>query len=61
MTDQPETHLDCGDSLDDVREVVEMLSRSDGVASLWHDLEHGAGLFRLLAHLDLPSEGTVPK
>ncbi|PWU60758.1 hypothetical protein DLE60_09420 [Micromonospora globispora] len=55
MTDQPEAHIDCGHSWDDVGEVAEMVQRDQGMIALWHDLDHVAGLLRLLAYLDLPS------
>jgi len=55
MVNQPEQHIDSGQSSDDLAELTDMLSRGpDDVLPLWHDLQHLAGLLRLLAYLDLP-------
>jgi hypothetical protein len=56
MVQAPEQHLDCGQSTDDLAEIKVLLERdtADTVA-LWHGLAHAAGLLRLLAYLDLPT------
>ncbi len=61
MADQPEGDVDCGQLTDDLAEVLGMLRRDedDDVIVLWHDLQHLAGLLRLLAYLDLP--GMAPR
>lgn len=46
--------LDCGQTSDDAAEVAALV-RGESPVVLWHDLEHAAGLLRLLARLDLPS------
>ncbi|HEX5540643.1 MAG TPA: hypothetical protein VFX60_03635 [Micromonospora sp.] len=45
--------LDCGQTSDDAAEVAALL-HGESPMVLWHDLEHAAGLLRLLARLDLP-------
>ncbi|MEU5784125.1 hypothetical protein [Micromonospora lupini] len=55
MTPQPELAIDCGQSSDDLAELVGIVQRGqEGVPSLWHDIPHVSGLLRLLAYLDLP-------
>lgn len=55
MVDHPEQHIDCGQSSDDVREIADLLGREgQEPLSLWHDLDHLAGVLRMLAYLDLP-------
>src|SRR5262245_43649607 len=52
----PEAHLDCGQSSDDFAEVTAAAQRGPhDVIALWHDLDHLAGVLRLLAFLDLPT------
>jgi hypothetical protein len=55
MTQTPDAHVDCGQSSDDVEE-ISALARGDSRDEivLWHDLDHLAGVMRLLAYLDLP-------
>jgi hypothetical protein len=55
---EPEAHVDCGQSTDDVEELT-ALARGDSrdLIVLWHDLEHLAGVMRMLAFLDLPVVG----
>ena len=48
-----------GQLSDDVREVREMLSRTDAPV-VWHDLSHIAAIFLRIAALDLP-EGRVER
>ncbi|SCF27598.1 hypothetical protein [Micromonospora chokoriensis] len=47
----------CGKLLDVVAELHALLrpSADDDVLVLWHDLQHLAGVLRLLAYLDLPT------
>jgi hypothetical protein len=56
MTQTPEDHIDCGQSTDDVAEVSELARGSRAMIVLWHDLEHLAGVMRLLAFLDRPGQ-----
>ncbi|MEU8219898.1 hypothetical protein AB0C47_29495 [Micromonospora taraxaci] len=52
----PEAGIDLGQSSDDVAELRALLRRpADDVLVLWHDLQHLAGVLRLLAYLDLPT------
>ncbi|GAB4101631.1 hypothetical protein GCM10028790_06490 [Micromonospora taraxaci] len=54
----PEAGIDLGQSSDDVAELHALLRRpADDVLVLWHDLQHLAGVLRLLAYLDLPKPG----
>jgi hypothetical protein len=56
--DDPAAGIDVGQASDDVAEVRALLRRSvDDVPVLWHDLQHLAGVIRLLAYLDLPGIG----
>nr|WP_308313106.1 hypothetical protein [Streptomyces sp. ISL-1] len=55
MSKVPAAQLDCGQVSDDVAEIVALVRRSpENVTALWHELDHLAGVMRLLAHLDLP-------
>jgi hypothetical protein len=50
--------IDVGQSSDDTAELRALLRRpTDDVPVLWHDLQHIAGVLRLLAYLDLPATG----
>ncbi|MEU9136266.1 hypothetical protein AB0D33_09910 [Streptomyces sp. NPDC048404] len=54
MSETP-AQLGCGQVRDDVAEIAALVRRaSEDVIALWHDLDHLAGVLRLLAHLDLP-------
>ncbi|MER7588931.1 hypothetical protein ABTW72_15495 [Micromonospora sp. NPDC127501] len=54
--DVPKSGIDVGQSSDDVAELQALLRRpADDVPVLWHDLQHLAGVLRLLAYLDLPA------
>ncbi|MBQ1012629.1 hypothetical protein KBX53_17030 [Micromonospora sp. M51] len=56
LKDVPESGLDVGQISDDVAELHALLRRPAGdVPVLWHDLQHLAGVLRLLAYLDLPA------
>ncbi|MFF5200064.1 hypothetical protein ACFY3B_10705 [Micromonospora parva] len=56
LRDVPEAGLDVGQISDDVAELHALLRRPAGdVPVLWHDLQHLAGVLRLLAYLDLPA------
>jgi len=56
LRDVPESGIDVGQSSDDVAELQALLRRpADDVPVLWHDLQHLAGVLRLLAYLDLPA------
>ncbi|MEU1240840.1 hypothetical protein ABZ388_10790 [Micromonospora parva] len=56
LGDVPESGLDVGQISDDVAELHALLRRpADDVPVLWHDLQHLAGVLRLLAYLDLPA------
>ncbi|MFE1286836.1 hypothetical protein [Streptomyces sp. NPDC058751] len=55
MSQTPTAQLDCGQVSDDVAEIAALVRRApEDVIALWHDLDHLAGVLRLLAHLDLP-------
>nr|WP_218908461.1 hypothetical protein [Micromonospora jinlongensis] len=55
LRDVPELGIDVGQCSDDVAELHALLRRpADHVPALWHDLQHLAGVLRLLAYLDLP-------
>ncbi|MER5891802.1 hypothetical protein [Streptomyces sp. NPDC001876] len=55
LTKTPTAELDCGQVSDDVTEIGALVRRApEDVIALWHDLDHLAGVLRLLAHLDLP-------
>ncbi|WP_328673248.1 hypothetical protein [Streptomyces sp. NBC_00328] len=55
MSQTPTAQLDCGQVSDDVTEIGALVRRApEDVIALWHDLDHLAGVLRLLAHLDLP-------
>ncbi|MEU4495474.1 hypothetical protein AB0F96_18975 [Streptomyces sp. NPDC023998] len=55
MSRAPAAQLGCGQVSDDVAEIVALVQRDpEDVTALWHDLDHLAGVIRLLAHLDLP-------
>ena len=55
LIQDPESEIDVGQSSDDLAELTALLRRPAGeVPALWHDLQHVAGIFRLLAYLDLP-------
>ncbi|MBM0236916.1 hypothetical protein JNW88_06690 [Micromonospora sp. ATA32] len=52
----PAVGIDVGQSSDDVAELHALLRRpADDTPVLWHDLQHLAGVLRLLAYLDLPT------
>ncbi|MFI7661182.1 hypothetical protein ACIBTW_20120 [Micromonospora parva] len=56
LRDVPESGIDVGQIRDDVAELHALLRRpADDVPVLWHDLQHLAGVLRLLAYLDLPA------
>ncbi|MEU4400893.1 hypothetical protein [Micromonospora orduensis] len=56
LRDVPESGIDVGQCSDDVAELRALLRRpADHVPVLWHDLQHLAGVLRLLAYLDLPA------
>jgi hypothetical protein len=50
-----EPQFEMGSVADDLENLGELLSRSDGELYLWHDLGHICGLLRVLAYLDSPS------
>ncbi|MER5597714.1 hypothetical protein [Streptomyces sp. NPDC002265] len=55
MSETPAAPLGCGQVSDDVAEIAALVRRDpEDVIPLWHDLDHLAGVLRLLAHLDLP-------
>ncbi|MEU5564438.1 hypothetical protein ABZ750_14540 [Micromonospora musae] len=55
LADDPAPGIDVGQSSDDVAELRALLGRpADDPPVLWHDLQHLAGVLRLLAYLDLP-------
>ncbi|MCX5117895.1 hypothetical protein OG992_11940 [Micromonospora sp. NBC_00362] len=55
LRDVPGSGIDVGQCGDDVAELHALLRRpADPVPTLWHDLQHLAGVLRLLAYLDLP-------
>ena len=55
MSHAPAAQLGCGQVSDDVAEIAALVRRDpEDVIALWHDLDHLAGVLRLLAHLDLP-------
>ncbi|WP_348651143.1 hypothetical protein [Micromonospora sp. WMMD882] len=58
IREDPESGIDVGQSSDDVAE-LRALSRRPAAEEpvLWHDLQHLAGMLRLLAYLDLPAAG----
>ncbi|MGC4846168.1 hypothetical protein ACLQ3F_02960 [Micromonospora sp. DT15] len=54
LRDVPESGINVGQCSDDVAELHALLRRpADAVPVLWHDLQHLAGVLRLLAYLDL--------
>ncbi|MEU8129760.1 hypothetical protein AB0B68_21310 [Micromonospora sp. NPDC049049] len=56
LRDVPESGINVGQCSDDVAELQALLRRpADDVPVLWHDLQHLAGVLRLLAYLDLPA------
>ncbi|MFC3505329.1 hypothetical protein ACFOOK_30810 [Micromonospora krabiensis] len=57
MAEDPAVGIDVGQSSDDVAELHALLRRpADDVPVVWHDLQHLAGVLRLLAYLDLPAD-----
>lgn len=54
-----EDDLDCGTGSDDVAEIAGLVEGGREEVVLWHDLDHLAGVLRLLAFLDLPAEPQV--
>ncbi|BDH06826.1 hypothetical protein [Streptomyces seoulensis] len=55
MSETPTAPLGCGQVSDDVAEIAALVRRGpEDVIPLWHDLDHLAGVLRLLAYLDLP-------
>ncbi|MFF4541163.1 hypothetical protein [Streptomyces aureus] len=55
MSRTPTVQLDCGQVSDDVAEIAALVRRApENAIALWHDLDHLAGVLRLLARLDLP-------
>jgi len=57
VSDDPASGIDVGQASDDLAELRALLSRSaDDLPVLWHDLQHLAGVLRLLAYLDLPGK-----
>ncbi|MGC4878789.1 hypothetical protein ACLQ26_21335 [Micromonospora sp. DT43] len=61
MTPQLELAIDCGQSSDDLAELIGIVQRGpEDLLSLWHDLQHVSGLLRLLAYLDLPDAPEAP-
>ncbi|WBB70130.1 hypothetical protein [Micromonospora sp. WMMD812] len=58
LRDDPAPGIDVGQSSDDIAELRSFLGRPAGdVPVLWHDLQHLAGVLRLLAYLDMPVSG----
>lgn len=58
IREDPASGIDVGQSSDDVAELRALLRRPvDEGPLLWHDLQHLAGVLRLLAYLDLPAAG----
>ncbi|WP_247663906.1 hypothetical protein [Micromonospora sp. U21] len=56
LRDDPASGIDVGQSSDDIAELRALLGRpANDVPVLWHDLQHLAGVLRLLAYLDLPA------
>lgn len=56
LADDSAAAIDVGQSSDNVAELHALLRRpADDVPVLWHDLQHLAGVLRLLAYLDLPA------
>ncbi|MFC4021999.1 hypothetical protein ACFOW4_29245 [Micromonospora sp. GCM10011542] len=54
----PAAGIDVGQTSDDLAELRALLRRpADDPPVLWHDLQHLAGVMRLLAYLDLPGIG----
>ncbi|WBB71993.1 hypothetical protein O7602_19905 [Micromonospora sp. WMMD1128] len=54
----PVAGIDVGQTSDDLAELHALLRQpADGPPVLWHDLQHLAGVMRLLAYLDLPDVG----
>ncbi|WP_328850192.1 hypothetical protein OG994_16020 [Micromonospora globbae] len=59
LAHDPAAAIDVGQSSDDVAELRALLRRpADDMPVLWHDLQHLAGVLRLLAYLDLPAAST---
>ncbi|MFI6819789.1 hypothetical protein ACIBJE_02405 [Micromonospora sp. NPDC050187] len=59
ILEDPASGIDVGQSSDDVAELRALLRRpADEGPWLWHDLQHLAGVLRLLAYLDLPAAET---
>ncbi|OZV80872.1 hypothetical protein CA850_11945 [Micromonospora echinospora] len=55
LREDPASGVDVGQSSDDMAELRALLRRPAGDGPwLWHDLQHLAGVLRLLAYLDLP-------
>lgn len=54
FTCAPSPSLEMSTVTDDLDETEELLTRDPGEVFLWHDLNHFAGILRLLAFLDLP-------
>lgn len=56
LREDPASGTDVGQSSDDVAELRDLLrGPADDEPVLWHDLQHLAGVLRLLAYLDLPA------
>ncbi|GGM06197.1 hypothetical protein [Micromonospora yangpuensis] len=56
IQEDPASGIDVGQSSDDVAELRALLRRRpEDELLLWHDLQHLAGMLRLLAYLDLPA------
>ncbi|SFC52464.1 hypothetical protein SAMN05216284_105114 [Micromonospora sediminimaris] len=56
MVEDPASGIDVGQSSDDLAELRALMRRPAGDGPvLWHDLQHLAGVLRLLAYLDLPA------
>ena len=56
LRDDPTLGIDVGQTSDDIAELHALLGRPvDDAPGLWHDLQHLAGVLRLLAYLDLPA------
>ncbi|MGC4859579.1 hypothetical protein [Micromonospora sp. DT41] len=58
VSNDPAAGIDVGQTSDDLSELRALLrGPADSMPVLWHDLQHLAGVLRLLAYLDLPGAG----
>ncbi|MEV6371941.1 hypothetical protein [Micromonospora musae] len=56
LAGDPASGIDVGQGSDGLAELLALLGRpADDLPVLWHDLQHLAGVLRLLAYLDLPA------